>query len=112
MADGSAVTASIGTLQVGTDLRVTDFLDDAATPGDRTVNRLSGRNAIAGTASNCTITNSKVTANSQIVVTLETTNDATLTHLKGAIPGSGTFTVYGNAASTGNCTFRWTVINP
>lgn len=91
-------------------LRVTSFVDGSGTPGNATANTLRGRHAIAGAASTCVVTNSCVTAASQVVVTLET-NDGTLTFVKTAIPAAGSFTVTGNAAATGTTKFSWIVIN-
>lgn len=105
----AVVTA--GTLTVGTNLRVTDFLDDSATPGDRTVNTLRGRNSFAIGASTVVVTNSKCALNSQIVVTLEFV-DATLTFIRTAIPAAGSFTVTGNANAAAATRFGWQIINP
>jgi len=98
-------------LEAMTNLRVTNYVDDSATPGDRTVNRLRGKNAIAIAATTCTITNNLVTANSQIIVNLEF-GDATLTTLLRVIPGNGSFVVTAGAAgATAATKFSWLVIN-
>ncbi len=103
-------TATIGDLEVRTNLRLTDYIDDSATAGARTVNRLRGKNSFAIGAPTCTITNSLVTADSQVVVTIEF-GDATLTTLLRVIPAAGSFVVTGNANATAATKFSWTVIN-
>lgn len=102
--------ASIGNLDVSANLRVTDYVDDSATAGSRTVNRVRGKNAIAIGAAAATITNSLVTANSQVLVTLEFI-DATLTQILTVVPGAGSFVVTGNANATAATKFSWLVIN-
>lgn len=85
----------------------TDFVDDSATTGNRTVNASRGFNAFAAAATAITITNSKVTATSQIVATIMT-NDATAL-LKNCVPAAGSFTCTLNAAATGTTKIAWTV---
>lgn len=102
--------ASLGSLEISSNLRVTSFTDGSATPGDATINSLSGRNAFAIGASTVAVTNNKVTANSRIIVTLEFV-DATLTFIRTAIPTAGSFTVTGNANATAATKFSWLVIN-
>jgi len=84
--------------------------DASGTPGNATQNTPRGRAAFAGTASTCVITNSEVTADSVVMVILETANDATLTFIRGVAPGAGSFTVTGNAAATGTVIFRWFIV--
>lgn len=102
--------SSINDLEVATNLRLTSYTDDSATTGNRTVNRLRGKNAFAIGAATLTITNSLVTANSQIICTLEFI-DATLTTILTAIPASGSFVVTANANATAATKFSWTVVN-
>ncbi len=103
--------ASIGSLAVNSDLRVTDYVDDSANPGNRTVNRLRGKSAFAIGASAVTITNSKVTANSQVICTLEQI-DASLVQILTCVPGASSFVVTGNTTATAATKFSWVVINP
>lgn len=105
-----AQVGAIGSLEVGVELRMTNYLDDSATPGNRTVNTTRGKNAFAIGAAAVTVTNSKVTANSQVVATLEFI-DATLTTILTVIPGAGSFVITGNANATAATKFSWTVIN-
>jgi len=103
--------ASISDLEVVTNLRLTNYIDDSATPGDRTVNRLRGKNAFAIGATSVVITNSLVTANSQVICTLEF-SDATLTSILRVIPAAGSFTVTGSGiGATAATKFSWVVIN-
>lgn len=102
-------TLSAVTLQASGALVLTSFTDDSATTGNRTVNKVRGFNAFAATTSTITITNSFVSATSQVVVTIMT-NDATAL-LKNVVPGAGSFVVTLNANTTGITKFAWTVIN-
>lgn len=97
-------------LEVATNLRVTNYLDDSATAGARTVNRARGKNAIAIGAATCVVTNSLVTANSQVLCCLEFV-DATATTILSVVPGAGSFTLTVNANATAATKFGWTVIN-
>lgn len=102
--------ANIDNLAVGTNLRLTNYIDDSGTVGSRTVNRQRGKNAFAIGAATCTITNSLVTADSQVVVSIEF-GDATLTTLLRVIPAAGSFVVTANATATAATKFSWCVIN-
>lgn len=102
--------ARFGSLTVGTNLRVTSYTDDSANAGNRTVNSLRGKNSFAIGAAAVTVTNNLVTANSQVVCTLEFV-DATLTTILTCIAGSGSFVVTGNANATAATKFSWVVIN-
>lgn len=101
---------SIANLDVRTNLRVTNYIDDSASSGSRTVNRASGKNAFAIGAAVVTITNNLVTANSRVLCSLEFI-DATLTTILTCIPGAGSFVVTGNANATAATKFSWVVIN-
>ena len=103
--------AGIGSLDVQTNLRVTNYIDDSATTGNRTVNRARGKNAFAIGAAAVTITNNLCFANSQVLCSLEFI-DATLTTILTVIPAAGSFVVTGNANATAATRFSWVVINP
>lgn len=105
-----ADVARLGNVEVTENLRVTDYVDDSATAGNRTVNRLRGKNSIAMGAATVTITNSKVTANSQVICTLEFV-DGTLTQLLTCVPDAGSFVVTGNGNADADTKFSWVVIN-
>lgn len=106
----SDTVGSVGNLEVRTNLRLTNYTNDAATPGDRTVNALRGKNSFAIGAAAVTVTNNLVTVNSQVVCTLEFV-DATLTTILTCVPGAGSFVVTGNANATAATQFSWTVLN-
>jgi hypothetical protein len=90
-------------------LALDNYTDDSANPGNRTVNKARGKSAFAAGAAAVTITNSLVTANSQVMCTLEFA-DATLTQILRVIPGAGSFVVTGNANATANTKFSWWVL--
>ena len=89
----------------------TNYTDVSATPDSATVNALRGQAAFAAGQGSCTITNSLVRPTSTVISVLDATSDATLTQILRVVPGSGSFTVYGNASSSGNPTFTWLVVN-
>jgi hypothetical protein len=99
-----------GTLTAADSFILASFTDDSANPGNRTVNTVRGKSAFAIGAAAVTITNSFVTANSQVICTLEF-GDATLTQILRCIPGAGSFVATGNANATAATKFSWTVIN-
>lgn len=82
--------------------------DDTGTPGAATQNTRRGRVAIAAAASSVVVTNSRVTAASVIHATLQTI-DGTLTQILSVVPGSGSFTITGNAAATGTTNVCWSL---
>lgn len=84
--------------------------DSSGTPGNATINNLSGRAAFAAAASTVVITNSLVTAASKVFVSLGG-SDATLTGPVRVTPAAGSFTVTGNAAATGTTVFDFLVVN-
>jgi hypothetical protein len=99
-----------GATSLAGSLTLSSYTDDSATPGNRTVNKVRGKNAIAIGAATCVITNSFVTANSQVLCTLEFA-DATATTILSCIPGAGSFTLTVNAAATAATKFSWVVLN-
>jgi len=106
----SITNAAINNLEVQENLRLTNYIDDSATTGNRTVNRLRGKNAFAIGALAVTVTNSLVTANSQVICTLEFI-DATLTQILTVVPGPGSFVVTADVNATAATKFGWVVIN-
>lgn len=84
--------------------------NSTGTPGNATLNTPSGRSAFAAAAATCVITNSLVSATSQVYVAVQTA-DATLTFIKSVVPAAGSFTVTANAAATGTTNFCWFVVN-
>lgn len=83
--------------------------DTSGTPGNATINTLSGRAAFAAAGSTVVITNSTVTATSKVFVSLRG-GDATLTSVR-VTPAAGSFTVTGNAAATATTIFDFLVVN-
>lgn len=102
-------TESTKQLSLAADLSFASFTDDSATTGNRTVNSVRGFNAFAAASSSIVITNSFVTALSQIVVTIMTADATAL--LKNVVPAAGSFTITLNANTTGITKVAWTVIN-
>jgi len=92
-------------------LVLASYTDDSATPGNRTVNKVRGKSSLAAGATTCVITNSFCTANSQVIVTIEST-DATALYVRSVVPSGTGFTLtMGPAVATANIKFSWTVIN-
>lgn len=80
--------------------------DSTGSPGAATQNTRRGRVAIAAAAASVVVTNSLVTSSSVITATLQTV-DGTLTQLLTVVPGSGSFTITGNAAATAATNVCW-----
>lgn len=76
------------------------FTDSSGTPGAVTNNSPRGRVAFAAAASVVVITNSLVTAASMVSAQLRAT-DGALTLLMSCISAAGSFTITGNAITTG-----------
>lgn len=87
----------------------TGYSDSSGTPGAATINKISGKAAIASAASSVVITNVHVSASSVVLIT-PMDIDATLTRWS-VTPASGSFTVTGNAAATATWKFAFLVIN-
>jgi hypothetical protein len=98
------------TLTDSTSGLVLNYTDTSGTPGAATINKPSGRVAIAAAAASVTVTDSKVTAASNVLAVLQTV-DATCTGIQSVVPGSGSFVVTANAACTGNTSVGWIVAN-
>lgn len=84
--------------------------DSSGTPGNVTNNSALGRAAFAAAGTSVVVTNSTVTATSEVFVNLITT-DATLTSCRVTAIAAGSFTVTGNAAATAAATFSFLVVN-
>jgi hypothetical protein len=85
--------------------------DSSATPGNVTNNSALGRAAFAVGASTVVVTNSIVTASSEVFVELRGAADATLTSIVGVTVAAGSFTVTGNANATAAKQFSFLVVN-
>lgn len=85
----------------------------SALSGVVTANVMQGTAAIPATGSITIITNNLVDANSVVVAYLcGAAADATLTYVNRVVPANGSFTIFGNAASTANVLVRWMVLIP
>jgi hypothetical protein len=105
---GANLTAS-GTVTISGDVILAKTITAAATTGAQTINKTSGSVNFAAAAGSLVVTNSLVSANSVIHVTVST-NDTTM---KGAyvVPASGSFTIYPDAAPTGETRVNFLVTN-
>ena len=104
------------TLQSGR-FTTASYTDSTGTPGNVTNNSISGRAAIASTASSCVVTSSAVNANSIIMIQMESdgtgvsnvvldSKSAGTSFTVKAINGTGAITV-----TTGNTVFSWMIFN-
>jgi len=99
---GSTTVTRVGSLTVLS-------TDTSGTPGNATINTLSGRAAFAAAGTTVVVTSSSVTANSKVFVSLRG-GDATLVSVR-VTPAAGSFTVTGNAAATATTIFDFFVVN-
>ena len=86
---------------------VMDPGDSTASPGNATINKPSGRSAIASGSSSVTITNSVVAESSIVLVTMQTEDGSNF--IKSVAPANGSFTVTLNASAGVNVNFCWVV---
>lgn len=101
--DGTAANYLAG------DLQLSKTITAAATTGARTINHTTGTVNFAAAATSLVVTNSLVTANSIIICTVGT-NDTTMKSVA-AVAGSGSFTLYANAAPTAETRVNFLVTN-
>ena len=83
--------------------------DSSGTPGNATIDKPSGRSAIAAGASSCQVTNSLVAASSRVFISTRTRDATGLLPLVTTV-GVGSFTVTTSANCTANLVFDWLVI--
>jgi hypothetical protein len=91
------------------DLRILSTVVANGTDGAQTIDQPSGRVNFAPSATSLVVTDSLVTANSKILCTVNS-HDATLTSVQ-AVPGTGTFTIYANAAATAETAVTFLILN-
>ncbi len=104
-------TADTARLTLGSTGGLTmDRTDSTASPGDAVINKMAGVSSIAAGQASVTITNSLVTTSSSVFAMLQA-SDGTLTQILRCVPGSGSFTITGNASATGNTRVAWFVTN-
>lgn len=75
-----------------------------------TADNAAGRNVLSSGSTTYTITNSLVTTNSMIFVTVNSTGQATSSTVR-AVPAAGSFTVVFSSAVTANTTFSWCILD-
>lgn len=81
----------------------------SGTTGAQTINKASGTVNFAATATSLVVTNSLVTTSSIIIATVGT-NDTTMKSVQ-VVAGSGSFTIYANAAATAETRVNFFVLN-
>lgn len=99
---------STGNLSVAS-LNLDKTVTATGTTGGQTINKATGTVNFAAAATSLVVTNSLITANSIVVATVMT-NDATM-HTCQAVVASGSFTLYPNAAPTGETKVSFVVLN-
>lgn len=91
------------------------YTDSSGTPGNVTNNSVTGRAAVASGAQTCAVANSSMTANSIVMVQLETAGAGIDEVVVSAHSSSGfTVTTMKNGApsnTTANATFSWVITN-
>lgn len=92
-----------------TGLIVDKTVTAGGTTGAQTINKPAGTVNFAAAATSLVVTNSLVTTSSIIICTVGT-NDATMQSVQ-AVAGSGSFTLYPNAAPTGETRVNFYIIN-
>ena len=95
--------------QFGDIIVIPTTITPIGTLGNQTIKKINGTVNIAATGTTVTVTNSKVTANSNIYVQLRT-NDATA-WIKNYVPAAGSFTINLGDPATGDVSIGFTVIN-
>lgn len=110
---GGAINAGALTVATGAQLAfegvakiAAPITDDTATPGNRTIHKLCGKNAIAAAGTAAVITNSLVLDANAVFSVAFLDTDATCTVLKYA-PAAGSVTFTCNAAATAATKFSW-----
>lgn len=96
-----------GTITGG--ILVDKTITPGGTTGAQTINESAGSVNFAAAATSLVVTNNTVTASSVIIATVAT-NDTTMTSVQ-AVAGSGSFTLYANAAATAETRVNFIVIN-
>jgi hypothetical protein len=105
--DTSAATEVWGVTRQGK--MVMQTTDSSGTPGNVTINKPSGKAAIASGASTVTVTNSLVTASSIVLIQPQNLDGSLLDYE--VVPAAGSFTVTGNSAAAENWPFGFVVFN-
>lgn len=98
-----------GDLQVTGDVQFGKTITAGGTTGAQTINKTAGSVNFAAAATSLVVTNNLVTTDSVIVATVAT-NDSTMKSVQ-VVAGSGSFTIYANAAATAETRVNFVVIN-
>jgi hypothetical protein len=98
-----------GTLGGATEVFFSKTITAGGTTGAQTINNVCGSVNFAAAATSLVVTNSLVSTDSVIIATVAT-NDATMTSVQ-VVAGSGSFTIYANAAATAETRVNFLVIN-
>lgn len=104
----SSALASIPNILL-TDVQISSTITPGGTTGAQTINKHSGSVNFAALATSLVVTDSKVSASSVIQATVAT-NDSTMKSVQ-AVAGSGSFTLYANAAATAETRVNFTIFN-
>lgn len=94
--------------QLWSRINASNSITPTGTTGAQTINKASGSVNFAPGASSLVVTNDFVTQNSVILVTVGS-SDASL-RTATAVATEGFFTLYGNAAATGETRVNWMVV--
>jgi hypothetical protein len=98
---------SFNGVEVQGSLYLTNFVDDSAVAGNRTVNAIRGKNTIALGETSVAITNSFCRATSHVVVTGAANNGV----ISAVVPSNGSFVVRTAAATEDDMPFFWWIVN-
>lgn len=104
----TAVTTGAG-LTVTGGLTLSKTITTGGTTGAQTINKTTGSVNFAASATSLTVTNSLVSSTSVIIGTVAT-NDSTMKSVQ-CVAGSGSFTIYANAAATAETRVNFLVTN-
>lgn len=108
LGDASSDTVTING-KITSDVLFDKTITATGTTGAQIINKNAGSVNFAAAATSLVVTDSRVTANSIIVCTVAT-NDTTMKSAA-AVPTSGSFTIYPNAAPTAETRVNFLVIN-
>ncbi len=106
---GGTSAGSFTALTSSGDVAVGKTITAPATTGAQTINKTAGSVNFAAAATSLVVTNSLVTANSVVIVTIAA-NDTTFTSAQ-VVQAAGSFTIYANAAATAETRVNFLVIN-
>jgi hypothetical protein len=106
--NGTDLYSLVG-LKVDGDAKFAKTITGVGTTGTQTINKTTGRINLAAGDTSKLVNNSLCTANSIIIATVAS-NDATMNSVK-VVAGSGSFTIYPNAAPTAETAVNWILTN-